>query len=616
MIEIRSLLDKGVIKHVTHCKDEFISNVFVRPKRDGKFRMILNLCGLNEAVVYHKFKMSTLQSAINLMSQDCYMATLDWKDAYYCVPIHDKHKKLLRFQFDGFLYEFQALPNGLASGPRLFTKLTKPFFSHLRKMGLLNSPYIDDCLLLGDNKEDCINNILKTIELSEDTGFIVHPDKSILEPSQIIEYLGFILNSKLMTVSVNNRQAQKIWDACKQLASQTTCTIIQLAKVVGLLVASIPGVKHGKLFYRRLDNIKTSELKDKAGNFKAKMSVTPEMVEDLHWWMNNIHHSYANIIQTSPDIVLSSDSSKTGWGGAMGNQATGGHWSPDEAKMHINYLELKAAWFTIRTFIKDKQNIHVRLNVDNTTALAYITKMGGRIPSYNNLARKIWLWCIERGIWLSAAYIPSAKNVEADSQSRMNHDNIEWEISDKIFKGVCKTFFVPDIDLFASRLNHKIDKYISWKPDPFAIAVDAFTVNWSKFTPYIFAPFSLIAKILQKIEMDQVQDIIIIVPLWTTQPWFFKLLRLLTCCPVILPREPGNLTHPMMKEHALRNMTLAACRLSANSMKTADFLHRLRASSCLLGDRIQESSTTATSVSGYSFALKDTMIHCHRLLWR
>ena len=300
----------------------------------------------------------------------------------------------------------------------------------------------------------------------------------------------------------------------------------------------------------------------------------------------------------------------------MGNQATGGHWSPDEAKMHINYLELKAAWFTIRTFIKDKQNIHVRLNVDNTTALAYITKMGGRIPSYNNLARKIWLWCIERGIWLSAAYIPSAKNVEADSQSRMNHDNIEWEISDKIFKGVCKTFFVPDIDLFASRLNHKTDKYISWKPDPFAIAVDAFTVNWSKFTPYIFAPFSLIAKILQKIEMDQVQDIIIIVPLWTTQPWFSKLLRLLTCCPVILPREPGNLTHPMMKEHALRNMTLAACRLSANSMKTADFLHRLRASSCHLGDRIHGSSITATSVSGYSFALKDTMIHCHRLLWR
>ena len=192
--EIQTLLNKKVIKQVTHCKGEFISNVFVRPKKDGKFRMILNLCGLNEAVVYHKFKMSTLQSAINLMSKDCFMATLDWKDAYYCVPIHKVHKKLLRFHFDEKLYEFQALPNGLASGPRLFTKLTKPFFSHLRKKGLLNSPYIDDVLLIGDTREDCKINIVETLNLSEDMGFIAHPDKSNLEPTQIIEYLGFILN--------------------------------------------------------------------------------------------------------------------------------------------------------------------------------------------------------------------------------------------------------------------------------------------------------------------------------------------------------------------------------------------------------------------------------------
>ena len=315
--EIQSLLNKGVIKKVSHCPGEFVSNIFVRPKRDGKFRMILNLCGLNENVVYHKFKMSTLQSALNLVTKDCYMATLDWKDAYYCVPIHKLHKKLLRFHFEGQLYEFQALPNGLASGPRLFTKLTKPFFSHLRKKGLLNSPYIDDCLLLGDTWEDCKINVLETVQLSNDAGFIVHPEKSLLEPSQIIEYLGFIINSKTMTISVNERQANKIWEACNLLQSQSTCTILQLAKVVGLLVASLPGVQMGRMFYRRLDNYKTKALKEKAGNFKAYMQITPEMKEDLLWWMNNIHHSFGNIAESEPDLHLSSDSSKSGWGGHM-----------------------------------------------------------------------------------------------------------------------------------------------------------------------------------------------------------------------------------------------------------------------------------------------------------
>ena len=522
-------------------------------------------------------------------------------------------KKLLRFHFDGKLYEFQALPNGLASGPRLFTKITKPFFSHLRKKGLLNSPYIDDCLLLGDTWEDCKNNIVETINLSEDTGFIVHPDKSILVPTQIIEYLGFILNSKLMTVAVNKRQADKIWEACHELASQQTCTILQLAKVVGLLVASLPGVKLGKLYYRRLDNIKTKELKYKAGNFKAKMNVSMEMVEDLKWWMNNIHSTYCELERSDPDVVISSDSSKTGWGGAMGSQATGGNWTPDEASMHINYLELKAVWFAIRTFLKDKRNVHVRLNVDNTTALAYINNMGGKIKPYNELARKIWLWCIERDIWLSAAYIQSALNVEADSQSRMDHDNIEWELNDKIFKEICNMFGHPDVDLFASRLNHKIDKYISWKPDPFAIAVDAFTVNWNVFKPYIFAPFSLIAKILQKIEMDQVQEAIIVVPLWTTQPWFSKLLRMLTCCPIIISRHNNNLTHPVKEAHALTKMDLAICRLSGSSLETQAFQTKRRNCLCPLGDLIPRNNILPTLVNGSNFAVKRTIIHSHLL---
>ena len=154
------------------------------------------------------------------------------------------------------------------------------------------------------------------------------------------------------------------------------------------MVASLPGVKLGKLFYRKLDNIKTQELKAKAGNFKAKMNVTSDMIEDLNWWMNNIHTSYCKIEMTQPDVVILSDSSKSGWVVAMHDQAPGGNWSREEANMHINFLELKAAWFVIRTFLKEKSDIHVRINVDNTTALAYLNNMGGKIKSYNNLARK------------------------------------------------------------------------------------------------------------------------------------------------------------------------------------------------------------------------------------
>ena len=73
-VEIDKLLIKGVSSETTHCRGEYISTIFVSPKKDGGHRLILNLKSLNEHVEYHHFKMDTLQSAIRLMTPHCCMA--------------------------------------------------------------------------------------------------------------------------------------------------------------------------------------------------------------------------------------------------------------------------------------------------------------------------------------------------------------------------------------------------------------------------------------------------------------------------------------------------------------------------------------------------------------
>ena len=82
--------------------------------RTESHRLILNLKKLNQYITYHHFKMESLQSAVQLLKKDYWMAVLDLKDAYYSVPINIEHKKFLRFEFKGSLYEFTCLPNGLA----------------------------------------------------------------------------------------------------------------------------------------------------------------------------------------------------------------------------------------------------------------------------------------------------------------------------------------------------------------------------------------------------------------------------------------------------------------------------------------------------------------------
>ena len=80
--EVAKLLDKGVIVGSSHEPDELISNIFLRKKKDGTYRMILNLKQLNEFIVYRHFKMDSLQAATELMKPGCFMASIDLKDAY------------------------------------------------------------------------------------------------------------------------------------------------------------------------------------------------------------------------------------------------------------------------------------------------------------------------------------------------------------------------------------------------------------------------------------------------------------------------------------------------------------------------------------------------------
>ena len=101
---------------------------------------------------------------------------------------------------------------------------------------------------------------------------------------------------------------------------------------------------------------------------------------------------------------------------------------------------------------------------------------------------EIWQWAIDRNIWLSAAHTPGVDNYEADQISRNLNPNLEWSVTDEAFSQMLKAFpFWPTIDLFASRVNVKLPTYVSWKPDPFAWYVDAFTVKWpfTHFTHFL-----------------------------------------------------------------------------------------------------------------------------------
>ena len=114
-----------------------ICGTFCRvPKKDGGLRPVYNIVLLNHYVQYHHFKMEILSMVKATLLKNDYMVKIDRKDAYQCIPVHTQDRAFMRFQWVVQLYQYAALPFGLASAPRQFTKIMKPIVSLLRRVGV------------------------------------------------------------------------------------------------------------------------------------------------------------------------------------------------------------------------------------------------------------------------------------------------------------------------------------------------------------------------------------------------------------------------------------------------------------------------------------------------
>ena len=112
----------------------------------------------------------------------------------------------------------------------------KPVLAKLRQKGHESVQYIDDGFLKGFTYKECQQNLMDTVQLLQDMGFIIHPEKSVLTPVQEITFLGFV---PTMTVSLTEEKKAKIKSSCSRLIACTRPKIRHVAEVIGLLVSAL-----------------------------------------------------------------------------------------------------------------------------------------------------------------------------------------------------------------------------------------------------------------------------------------------------------------------------------------------------------------------------------------
>ena len=111
-----------------------------------------------------------------------------FKDTYFSVFVRPEDRKWLQFMWKNQVFQFTCLPQGLSSAPRIFTKLLKPVFSHLRKLGIAVSCYIDDCIFLTTSEKELLENVRYALRLFDELGLTVSVRKSVQVSTQVVEF--------------------------------------------------------------------------------------------------------------------------------------------------------------------------------------------------------------------------------------------------------------------------------------------------------------------------------------------------------------------------------------------------------------------------------------------
>lgn len=556
--EIRDLLLKQAISEVPpQNRDQGLySPYFVVPKKSGGYRPILDLRALNEHIDKMSFHMLTTGKLLGLVQPGDWFTTIDLKDAYFHVEVAPKHRKFLRFAFQGVAYEYNRLPFGYSLAPRTFSRFVDTALQPLRSQGMRVFFYLDDLIVMAGSKQWALFHTAQLVLHLAKLGFAVNWDKSSPIPAQRAEYLGMELDSVSFRATLSEPRQAALKQMVVKMRRGRRVTALTVMQTLGHMAAAHPVVPLGLLHMRRLQRWFNSLHLDLRRHKFRLLSVPPTVQGNLSYW-GSPHHlkSGSPMGRVTSHTSVFTDASLTGWGGTCLGQAVGGMWPRNESR-HINLLELQAVFLVLQHFAPLLRGRHVLVRSDNCTTVAYINRQGGvRSAALLSMAENLWMWASEHLRSLKALHVPGVENRGADIMSRGGPLMGEWSLHPEVVQQIWSQFGRAEVDLFADRSNTHCPRWFSLRPeDRPPLGVDAFAHEpWPEELLYAFPPLRLIPQFLERVRVEQARAILV-APDRRTAPWYAMLSLMSVRPPWPIPQFQGALTQGAGAIRALPNL--------------------------------------------------------------
>ncbi|KAA6377653.1 MAG: putative Transposon Tf2-9 polyprotein [Streblomastix strix] len=341
---------------------------------------------LNKQIADFHFKMHDSIQVKQTIRLGDWGTPIGVSSAFLHLIVQIESQPYLAFEFQNNYYTYRAMPFGTKHSPIFFATAMELIMQQIRmktEIRIIN--YVNDILLLHQNKEYLKNMTQRVIDSLKYFGFTINTEKNEADPNQIVIFLGQKWNLANATVKTKPKKLllllHDLYNMRRWIKTGTEITVKCKAKLIGKLNYLRLQFQEASLFINIVDHQKAQSARLRGWNTTMVMNKTSILY--INWWIAKLRANIpAQLIQIPPQMTMTTDAAPSELGSTLEREPemiaiAHGTWNKRQAKLSSNNREIKAIIQGLRSFAKTLKNSRVQslaIRSDNSTAVFDIRK--------------------------------------------------------------------------------------------------------------------------------------------------------------------------------------------------------------------------------------------------
>ena len=160
---------------ITPCHSPYRAPAMLRPKQNGKLRLVLGYRKLNEQTINSCWPIPSIEEIFDTLQGSAYFTTIGMSWRFHQPPMEPESKNYSAFSTPFGSFKWLRMPTGLTGSPNTFQSLMEHVLVGLTWN--ITVPYVDDCISFSKIPEDHIKRLQQVFHRFREANLKVNPTK-------------------------------------------------------------------------------------------------------------------------------------------------------------------------------------------------------------------------------------------------------------------------------------------------------------------------------------------------------------------------------------------------------------------------------------------------------